>query len=66
MMREQGTVAALSLRIEHPDRTPAIERLRRFIVSQFESFARRIVQYQTEQLWRQQVPAESDQEVRHS
>ena len=78
MMREQGTLAALSLKIGHPDRklgllvssgndrTPATERLRRFIVSQFESFSRRIVQHQTEQLWRQQVPAASEQEVRHS
>ena len=78
MMREQSILAALSLKIGHPDRklgllvpsgidrNPATARLRRFIISQFGSFTRRIVQHQTEQLWRQQVPAVPEQEIRFS
>jgi len=64
MMREQKTLSALSLRIGHPDRNlgvlvptvarsnPATAKLRNFIVAQFESLGRRIVQHQTEQRWR--------------
>jgi DNA-binding transcriptional LysR family regulator len=64
MLRKQAGIAALSLKIGHPDRNlgllmppasaqaPATARLRAFIAAKFESLGRRIVQHQTDLRWR--------------
>jgi DNA-binding transcriptional LysR family regulator len=64
MLRRQYSIAALSLRIEHPDRslgvlhrpaaerTPAAQRLHADIVAQFETLAATILHHETNTLWR--------------
>jgi DNA-binding transcriptional LysR family regulator len=64
MMKGRNTVTALSLEIGHPDRelgllamshtlqNPAARRFRSFVVLQFDSLSRRILQHQKDQLWR--------------
>ncbi len=63
-LRRQTGVAALSLKIDHPDRnlgllyrpgtehTPAANRLRADIVTQFETLAATIMHHETNTLWR--------------
>jgi DNA-binding transcriptional LysR family regulator len=64
MMKGRNTVTALSLEIGHPDRhlgllamnhalqNPAARRFRSFVILQFDSLSRRILQHQKDQLWR--------------
>lgn len=64
VMRRQGTIGALSLKIgdpernlgvlfaDKPDRAPAARRLHAFLASQFDALSQRIVQHQREVLWR--------------
>lgn len=64
LMRPAGTVAALSLRIEHPNRSlgllyasdamhsPAVTRFHSFIANEFEALGRRITKHQTDRIWR--------------
>ncbi|MDJ0820412.1 MAG: LysR family transcriptional regulator [Paracoccaceae bacterium] len=63
-MKNQNQISALTLEIGHPDRmlgvlsketpdkNPAGERFKSFVISQFESLSRRINQHRQEQLWR--------------
>lgn len=63
-LRRQYRVAALSIRIEHPDRTPglvylrhaplspAARRMRSFILAQFETLAATIFHHERQSLWR--------------
>ena len=64
MLKGRSAVTALSLEIGHPDRelgvlalnqalrNPAARRFRSFVILQFESLSRRILQHQKDQLWR--------------
>ena len=64
MLRRQFSIAALSLWIEHPDRslgvihrpasdrTPAAQRLKADIIAQFETLAATILHHETNTLWR--------------
>ena len=64
LLRPPGSVAALSLRIAHPNRSlgllyaqdviqsPAIKRFHGFIANEFEALGRRITKHQTDQIWR--------------
>ena len=64
MLKGRSAVTALSLEIGHPDRelgvlamnqtlwSPAARRFRAFVILQFESLSRRILQHQKDQLWR--------------
>lgn len=63
-LRRQYRVAALSIRIEHPDRklgllsarsispSPAVRRLRSFVLAQFETLSATIQHHERQSLWR--------------